>query len=155
MEVATQSNNVTGKVSITQKMFQIGCCSICFDPLAAAAVTDDATDDVSAAACGHVFHTKCVAKWSAASNGDCPQCRQKITGGSLLRLFLVQDDNGEQNSSGDGDGGNNKITNHEADELQVVQVAARGDVILCYLIQYKILGPGTCLYNAWPQIDSN
>ena len=155
MEVATQSNNVTGKVSITQKMFQIGCCSICFDPLAAAAVTDDATDDVSAAACGHVFHTKCVAKWSAASNGDCPQCRQKLTGGSLLRLFLVQDGNGEQHSSGDGDGGDNKITNHEADELQVVQVAARGDVILCYLIQYKILGPGICLHNAWPQIDSN
>ena len=109
-------------------MFLIGCCSICFDPLTAAASTDSVdADGVSAAACGHVFHTNCVAKWTAASNGDCPQCRQKIAGGSLLRLFLVQDGNGGQASSPsaargtDEVGGNKKNVNHEADE-QVVQV---------------------------------
>ena len=107
-------------------MFLIGCCNICFDPLTAAASTDS-VDGVSAAACGHVFHTNCVAKWTAASNGNCPQCRQKIAGGSLLRLFLVQDGIGGQASSPsaalgtDEVGGNKKNVNNEADE-QVVQV---------------------------------
>ena len=106
-------------------MFLIGCCSICFDPLTAAASTDS-VDGVSAAACGHVFHTNCVAKWTAASNGDCPQCRQKISGGSLRRLFLVQDGNGGQASSAppsvDVESGKKKNMSHEDEEQRIVQV---------------------------------
>ena len=113
----------------TKEMFPIGCCSICFDPLTTAASTasTDSVDGVSAAACGHVFHTNCVAKWTAASNGDCPQCRQRISEGSLLTLFLVQDGNGGQFSSAsaargaDEEYGNHKNVTHE-DEEQVVQV---------------------------------
>jgi len=105
-------------------MFPIGCCSICFDPLTAAASTDS-VDGVSAAACGHVFHTNCVAKWTAASNGDCPQCRQKISGGSLRRLFLVQDGNGGQASSAppsvDVESGKKKNMSHEDEEQRIVQ----------------------------------
>ena len=123
-EEATR-DDLSKQVTI-KAMFPIGCCSICFDPLTIAASTDS-VDGVSAASCGHVFHTNCVAKWTAASNGDCPQCRQRISEGSLLTLFLVQDGNGGQFSSAsaargaDEEYGNNKNVTHE-DEEQVVQV---------------------------------
>jgi hypothetical protein len=46
-------------------------CSICFEPL---------TNDVRIALpCGHRFHTECIRRSLASTNGTCPKCRAVVT----------------------------------------------------------------------------
>lgn len=56
------------------------CCVICGDLFLQG-------QDVSAAPCGHTFHTLCVIQWLERSK-SCPQCRSKATEKTLKKLFF-------------------------------------------------------------------
>ncbi|XP_050692201.1 E3 ubiquitin-protein ligase TRAIP-like [Eriocheir sinensis] len=45
------------------------------------------TQDVSAAPCGHTFHSVCILQWLERSK-SCPQCRSKATQRTLIKLFF-------------------------------------------------------------------
>ena len=53
------------------------------------------TSGLSAAPCGHVFHTVCVSQWTLERR-HCPQCRRPVgrdqAAGDLVRLFLSGED---------------------------------------------------------------
>lgn len=45
------------------------------------------SDDLDVTPCGHVFHTGCMATWMSRSQ-TCPQCRNRCTTKSMVRLYL-------------------------------------------------------------------
>jgi hypothetical protein len=48
--------------------------------------------DVSVTACGHVFHTRCIATLIAGAAGsaaDCPLCRAAVPANTVINLFLL------------------------------------------------------------------
>ncbi|KAK8722693.1 hypothetical protein OTU49_012172 [Cherax quadricarinatus] len=69
-----------------------------------------ATTDVSAAPCGHTFHSACIIQWIERSK-SCPQCRRKATDKSLVKLFF--DTGGLDTSQLDPD-----ILQHQIDNLK-------------------------------------
>ena len=65
-------------------------CSICLERLRDA--PDEENDTISACACGHVFHTTCIAQWSRSCRGrnqpiTCPTCKARQDR-PAQRLFL-------------------------------------------------------------------
>ncbi len=83
------------------------------------------SSSLSAAPCGHVFHTRCVRQWTQERR-HCPQCRRPVAGdggdegaGGLVRLFLSGDDGG-----GDGGGSGGGEVREEKEEEQVEAAAA-------------------------------
>ncbi|VVC93859.1 unnamed protein product, partial [Leptidea sinapis] len=44
------------------------------------------TETLSTTKCGHIFHYQCLIQWIARSK-SCPQCRNKVTESSLLRIY--------------------------------------------------------------------
>lgn len=46
-----------------------------------------ATSDISGTSCGHTFHTSCLSEWMGRSH-TCPQCRTKLRGKSVVKLFF-------------------------------------------------------------------
>ncbi|XP_071534937.1 E3 ubiquitin-protein ligase TRAIP-like [Panulirus ornatus] len=55
-------------------------CVICGDLFISSA-------DISATPCGHTFHSLCLIQWIERSK-SCPQCRQKATEKSLVKLYF-------------------------------------------------------------------
>ncbi|KAH9111893.1 hypothetical protein AeMF1_013707 [Aphanomyces euteiches] len=55
-----------------------GDCVVCLDPL---------VQDLRAAPCGHVFHSKCISS-AIEARPNCPQCRRKTRPSDLIRLFF-------------------------------------------------------------------
>lgn len=55
-------------------------CAIC-------AETIGPSDDLSVTRCGHMFHTACMATWLARVK-NCPQCRNRCTTETMVRLYL-------------------------------------------------------------------
>ena len=54
------------------------CCSICLVCLDAEQEEEKEIVEIVRTNCGHVFHSKCLAKW-VPHNTTCPMCRQSIT----------------------------------------------------------------------------
>ncbi len=115
-------------------MAPVATCSICFEDLivhtpAVSRKNGQAhgasSSSLSAAPCGHVFHTRCVAKWleGGDSRGDCPQCRRPAE--TLVRLFLAGDDqvggDGHYSSINDGAVGPRRDVAVMEDKLQMSQ----------------------------------
>lgn len=55
-------------------------CAICAETVAP-------SDEVSVTQCGHMFHTACMATWLERVK-NCPQCRNRCTPGTMVRLYL-------------------------------------------------------------------
>lgn len=55
-------------------------CSICFS-------ISFKSEGISAARCGHCFHTDCIEKWLKESQ-TCPECKEALRITSLIRLYI-------------------------------------------------------------------
>lgn len=55
-------------------------CAIC-------AETIGPSDELSVTPCGHMFHTACISTWMARAK-NCPQCRNRCSTETMVRLFL-------------------------------------------------------------------
>lgn len=58
-------------------------CSICLNPIRKTRQTREL-------ACGHIFHSKCIDKWSSVS---CPICRRKTNGKNKYNISIKVDNN--------------------------------------------------------------
>ncbi len=58
-------------------------CSTCLELLSA-------SDDLSSAPCGHVFHSHCILQWFETGKSNCPQCRNRCRESQLRRIFLTE-----------------------------------------------------------------
>lgn len=55
-------------------------CSICAETICP-------SDELSVTRCGHMFHTGCMATWLGRVK-NCPQCRNRCTTETMVRLYL-------------------------------------------------------------------
>ncbi|KAG8178433.1 hypothetical protein JTE90_025725 [Oedothorax gibbosus] len=54
-------------------------CPICLDLFVG--------NDICATPCGHVFHSKCILKWTDSSKA-CPECRKNLTRNNVIKLYF-------------------------------------------------------------------
>lgn len=62
-------------------------CSICFS-------ISFKSEGISAARCGHCFHTDCIEKWLKESQ-TCPECKEALQMTSLFKLYIQFTDKGD------------------------------------------------------------
>jgi hypothetical protein len=65
------------------------CCSICLVCLDVEQEEEKEIVEIVRTKCGHVFHSKCLAKW-VPHNTTCPMCRQSIIKKSIIKKSIIK-----------------------------------------------------------------